>query len=85
MKIEIYNSTAFGTLCYDMYDIHRAKCECKFDFTFWRVLIKLDNLSYTIYEDFVNLKYYIRLSGSITNMMKFRKRLKNLYNLNDIA
>ena len=85
MKIEIHNSKAFGTLCYDMDDIYRAKREYKFDYSFWKVLIKLDNLSYSIYEDFVDLKYYVQLYGSITNMMKFRKRLKNLYNLNDIA
>ena len=85
MKIEIYNSTAFGTLCYDMDNINRAKREYKFDYVFWKVLTKLDNLSWSIYDDFVDLKYYVRLCGSITNMMRFRKRLEYLCHLNDIA
>ena len=81
MKIKIHNGESYGTLCYYMSDVYSKVYRNALLFD---SLIQRHNLEYLAYEDFCEDKCYIKIHGSIINMLRFRNTLKHLYNLREL-
>jgi hypothetical protein len=80
MKIKIYENTVIGTLCYSEDAISKLQ---RYQYLI-ATLIEINNLRLDYYIDSCNYKIYMRLHGSITNMLRFRTSLKCCLNLIEI-
>lgn len=80
MKIKIHDNTAIGTLCYS----EDAACKLERYRYLIITLIEINNLRLYYYIDFLDYKIYLKLNGSITNMLRFRTSLKCCLNLIEI-
>ena len=80
MKIEIYNSRPIGILCYS--GDAAIKLQQYKDMV--GILVEINNLAIDYYFDLKDYKTYIKLSGSITNMLRFRTSLKCCLNLTEL-
>lgn len=81
MKIEIHDNKAIGILCYDHYDIYDKMHR---DSKYFDILLRECNLITYESIDYINNKYFLKLYGSITNMLRFRNALKYYFNLKEL-
>ena len=88
MKFDIYGKKVIGVLCYDGDDIHELTSSI-FPQTSWfikflNIFFKENGLTSYYYYDMILNRYYFRLDGSITNMLRFRNELRYMFNLNEL-
>lgn len=77
MKIEINDNKPIGTLCYS----GDAAIKLRLYKDMVGILVEINNLAVYYYIDLNDNKTYIKLNGSITNMLRFRTSLKCCLNL----
>ena len=87
MKFEIYEKKVIGVLCYNGYDIHNLTLPVyplvSNLLQFFNILVKQNGLTSYYYYDMMLDRYYFKLDGSITNMLRFRNELRHTYYLNE--
>ena len=87
MKFEIYEKKAIGVLCYDAYYIHELGLSIYPQthrlIQLFNKIIKDNGLTSYYYYDMTLNRYYFKLDGSITNMLRFRNELRHKFNLNE--
>ena len=81
MKIEIHDNKAIGILCYDHYDLYDRMHRYS---EYFDILLKECGLTAYKYFNMINDKCFVRLYGSITNMLRFRNALKYYFNLKEL-
>jgi len=77
MKIEIHNDKAVGIFYYDIYDKNNG------DDPYFNILLREYKLTAYEYVDIENNKCFLKLYGSITNMLRFRNILKYWFDIKE--
>lgn len=89
MKFDIYEKKVIGVLCYNAYDIHELGSliypQTHRLIQLFNKIIEENGLTSYYYYDMTLNRYYFRLDGSITNMLRFRNKLRSMFNLNELS
>lgn len=87
MIFEIYEKKVIGKLCYAGNDIRNLTLPVyplvSNLLQFINIVIKQNGLTSYYYYDMTLNRYYFKLDGSITNMLRLRNELRHTYNLNE--
>ncbi len=89
MKFDIYEKKVIGVLCYNAYDIHKLGSSIYPQthrlIQLFNKIVEENGLTSYYYYDMILNRYYFRLDGSITNMLRFRNELRSMFNLNELS
>ena len=87
MKFDISEKKVIGVLCYDGNDIYKLASavysQPSWLIQLFNIIIEENSLTSYYYYDMTLNRYYFRLDGSITNMLRFRNDLRSTFNLNE--
>lgn len=79
MEFKIHKNQVIGTLCYDYYNMVEHLSKYTNAEQIMNLLAKENGLNCLYYYDFNNNLFFIKLYGSITNMLRFRSSIKYLF------